>query len=68
VIANRLYSPSDTLKPANSIVASEGTGMHALSSSMRPKIPAMPSSATTSVASVTSQSVSEARTITDGEG
>ena len=32
VAANRLYSPLETLKPANSIVASLGIGMHALSS------------------------------------
>ncbi len=60
----RLYSPSETLKPANSIVASLGIGMHALSSSMRMKTPERPRSATTLVANSTIGSVSEATTNT----
>ncbi len=58
--ANRLYSPSATLKPANSMVASLGTGMHALSRTIRTKIPTKPSSATTSTATSTIGSVIEA--------
>ena len=37
--ATRLYSPRDTLKPANSMVASLGTGMQALSRSIRTNTP-----------------------------
>ena len=39
------YSPFETLKPANSIVASLGIGMQALSSSIRTKTPGRPRSA-----------------------
>ena len=46
VAANRLYSPFETLKPANSIVASLGMGMQALSSSIRTKTPGSPSAST----------------------
>ena len=60
------YSPRLTLKPANSIVASLGTGMHALSRSMRTNTPGRPSASTTSTAALTSGSVSEARTGTGG--
>ena len=57
VTAMRLYSPSLTLKPAKSIVASLGIGMHALSKNMSTKTPARPRSATTSVANLTIGSV-----------
>src|SRR5215207_3361969 len=60
------YSPRLTLKPANSIVASLGIGMHALSRSMRTNTPGRPSASTTSTAALTSGSVSEARTGTGG--
>jgi hypothetical protein len=60
VAANREYSPRATLKPAKSMVASLGTGMHALSSTMRTKIPTSPSSATTETATSTIGSVIEA--------
>src|SRR5688572_13781881 len=63
-MASSEYSPLWTLNPANSMVASEGIGMHALSSSISTKIPGRPSSATTSVAKLTSGSVSEAWTRT----
>ncbi len=46
--------PSETLKPANSIVASLGIGMQALSSSMSTKMPARPMASITSVAALTS--------------
>jgi hypothetical protein len=62
VMASSEYSPSCTLKPANSIVASDGIGMHALSSSMRMKTPGRPRSPTTLVAKLTRGSVREART------
>ena len=39
VMPSRVRSPSSTLKPANSIVASLGIGMLALSSSISTKIP-----------------------------
>ena len=50
VTANRLYSPFDTLKPANSIVASLGIGMQALSRSISTKTPGRPIASTTSTA------------------
>src|SRR4029078_10174888 len=56
----RLYWPSETLKPAKSIVASLGIGMHALSRSMSTKTPASPRSPTTLVAKRTSGSVTDA--------
>src|SRR3989440_7416467 len=59
-MASRLYSPLCTLKPANSIVASEGIGMHALSKNMSTKTPGSPRSETTLVANVTSVSVIDA--------
>ena len=52
--------PSETLKPANSMVASLGTGMPALSRTISTKTPAGPSSATTSTATSTIGSVMEA--------
>ncbi len=61
--ANREYSPSDTLKPANSMVASLGTGIQADSSTISTKMPSSPSSATTSVATSTMGSVMEATSI-----
>ena len=64
VAMNRLYSPLETLKPANSIVASLGTGMQALSSSMRMNTPGRPMASTTSTATLTMGSVIEARTNT----
>jgi hypothetical protein len=51
--ANSEYSPSETLKPANSIVASDGIGMHALSATISAKIPGRPSLSTTSTANWT---------------
>src|SRR3712207_374865 len=65
---SRLYSPRLTLKPANSIVASDGMGMQALSSAMRMKIPGRPMASTTSVASSTRGSVSDASTVAEGSG
>jgi hypothetical protein len=62
VAANRLYSPRDTLKPANSMVASLGTGMQALSRSISTKTPVSPIASTTSTATSTIGSVIEART------
>ena len=41
--ANSEYSPSDTLKPANSIVASLGMGMQADSRVISTKMPSSPS-------------------------
>ena len=60
VTANSEYSPSETLKPANSIVASEGIGMHALSATISRKTPGSPSLSITSTANWTSGSVMEA--------
>src|SRR5467141_3697594 len=60
VIASRLYSPLCTLKPANSIVASDGIGMHALSRNMSTNTPGSPRSEMTLVANVTSVSVMDA--------
>src|SRR3954470_8893375 len=59
-MASRLYSPLCTLNPANSIVASEGIGIHALSKNMRANTPGSPRSETTLVANVTSVSVMDA--------
>src|SRR6195256_2042713 len=59
-MARRLYSPLCTLKPANSIVASEGIGMHALSRNMSTNTPGSPGAETTLVANVTSVSVMDA--------
>src|SRR3977135_2903184 len=59
-MASRLYSPLCTLKPANSIVASEGIGMQALSKNMSANTPGSPRSETTLVANVTSVSVMDA--------
>jgi hypothetical protein len=60
VAANRLYSPRDTLKPAKSMVASLGTGMQALSRSIRTNTPGKPMASTTSTATSTMGSVIEA--------
>src|SRR3954447_11159008 len=60
--ANRLYSPLETLKPAKSIVASDGIGMQALSGTISRKIPGRPRSPTTLVANSASLSVTDART------
>src|SRR5215210_8577958 len=54
------YSPLETLKPANRNVASDGIGMHALSATIRAKIPGRPSLSITSTANCTIGSVSEA--------
>src|SRR2546423_7092332 len=61
-MARRLYWPSETLKPAKSIVASEGIGMHGLSKNMSTNTPGRPRSETTLVANVTSVSVIDAET------
>jgi hypothetical protein len=45
--------PSETLKPANSMIASLGTGMQALSSAIRKKTPGTPKASMTSVATST---------------
>ena len=58
--ANSEYSPSETLKPANSIVASLGTGMQADSSVISTNTPSRPSLSTTSTAKFTMGSVIEA--------
>src|SRR3954470_18668174 len=60
--ANREYWPSETLKPAKSIVASDGIGMSALSGVISRKIPGRPRSPTTLTAKFTSGSVIDART------
>ena len=64
--ANRQYSPFETLKPANSIVASLGTGMQALSSTISTNTPARPMASTTSTAALTIGSVREASTVIGG--
>src|SRR5690242_11987633 len=56
------YLPSETLKPANSIVASDGIGISALSGTISRKIPGNPRSPTTLVAKSASFSVTEAST------
>ena len=53
-------SPVETLKPANSIVASLGTGMQALSSSMSMKTPTTPTESMKSVATLTIESMIDA--------
>ena len=63
VAANRLYSPRETLKPANSMVASLGIGMHALSRSISTNTPGSPIASTTSTATSTIGSVIEASTV-----
>src|SRR3954469_21047015 len=60
--ANSEYSPLVTLKPAKSIVASDGIGMSALSGVISRKIPGRPRSPTTFTAKFTSGSVIEAKT------
>ena len=57
---NSEYSPSATLKPANSIVASEGIGRQALSPTISRKTPSSPISRTTSTAKLTIGSVIDA--------
>ena len=42
--ANSEYSPRATLNPANRNVVSDGIGMHALSATIRMKIPGRPMS------------------------
>src|SRR3979409_234684 len=59
-MARRLYSPLDTLKPANSIVASEGLRLQTLSRNHSTNTPGSPRSETTLVANVTSVSVMDA--------
>ena len=66
--ANSEYSPSETLKPANRNVASDGIGMHALSATMSRKIPGSPIASITSTANCTIGSVSDARTNTATAG
>jgi hypothetical protein len=67
--ANIEYSPFETLKPANRNVVSDGIGMHALSATIRMKIPGRPMASITSTANWTIGSVSEAKTIgTSGPG
>src|SRR5918999_3794505 len=60
--ANIEYSPRETLKPANRKVVSDGIGMHALSATIRRKIPGSPIASITSTANSTIGSVSDART------
>src|SRR5437763_820457 len=55
-MARRLYWPSDTLKPAKSIVASAGVGMHALSKNMSTNTPGRPRAEPTFVANATTRS------------
>ena len=52
-IPNRVRSPSETLKPANSMIASLGTGMQAHSSSISTKTPSSPTASMKSVAALT---------------
>ena len=52
-IPNRVMSPSETLKPAKSMIASLGTGMQADSSSIRTKTPITPAEPMKSVATLT---------------
>ena len=61
VAMNSEYWPSETLKPANSIVASEGIGRQALSPTIRRKTPIRPISSTTSTAKLTIGSVIDAK-------
>src|SRR5690349_20697721 len=55
------YSPSETLKPAKSIVASDGIGSRALSPTISRKTPTRPILSMTSTANWTSGSVMEAK-------
>ena len=59
-ISSIVKRPSETSNPANSMIASLEVGMHALSSSIRMKIPARPRSPMTFVAKSTIGSVIEA--------
>src|SRR4051795_5253200 len=59
---NRVMFPSDTLKPANSMIASLGIGMQALSSVISTNTPARPIASMTLVAAVTSGSKMSAGT------
>src|SRR5215207_9109520 len=52
-IPNRVRFPSETLNPANSMIASLGTGMHALSSAISRNTPGSPVASMTSVATST---------------
>ena len=52
-IPNRVRSPFETLKPANSMIASLGIGMQALSSVISTKTPARPAQSMKSVAALT---------------
>ena len=49
----RVRFPCETLKPANSMIASLGIGMHALSSTIRMKTPHRPVELIRSVAALT---------------
>src|SRR5919202_6181049 len=60
VTLNRDQSPLATLKPANSIVPSDGIGRQALSATMSTKTPARPRSSITFTANCTSGSVNDA--------
>ena len=62
--ANSEYSPRATLKPAKRNVVSDGIGMHALSATIRRKIPGSPMASMTSTANSTIGSVREAITST----
>jgi len=66
VAANRLYSPFETLNPANNMVASLGTGMQALSRNMSTNTPGSPIASTTSTATLTIGSVIEAKSTVMG--
>src|SRR4051812_20357168 len=55
-----VISPVETLKPANSMIASLGTGMHALSSVIRMNTPTTPTESMKSVAALTIGSEIEA--------
>ena len=61
VAMNSEYWPSETLKPANSIVASEGIGRQALSPTISRKTPSRPILSTTSTAKLTMGSVIDAK-------
>ena len=68
MMPNIVRSPSETLKPAKSMIASEGMGMQADSSSIRMKTPIRPTASMKSVAASTigstMKSVTEARVVT----
>ena len=59
-------SPSETLNPANSMIASLGTGMQALSSSISRKTPITPTASMKSVAALTIGS--RIASVTDARG